>query len=513
MPIIIPAVAAGGNVNFSAGTSSAALSSIVFSNSNGVSFGLNGSTMTASAAAGGGVTPALSGSNGSFSFSTATFGNLNGLSFYTSNGSFVASHNALTTAMASNRGSDFVQATAAFAGTSASGTIASNGISVSIGPYITTGALSNHSHGNPQLNLTNLSGTTASNSAGFTLSLSAAAPGGGVTPALSGSNGSFSFSTATFGNLNGLSFYTSNGSFVASHNGLTTAAASDHSHGNPTLNLTNLSGTTASNSAGFTLSLSAAAPGGGAGVTMQRFEVIPMITGTGASSHAPASWWFNPMILPAALTFSNLMVLKSFSLSAPTATSQASSGRDSRSYTHGITIFNRINFSNSSTQLTTVTTASFGMSVSFSFTSVSQTATYSWVTNTTGGTSSFTTTSNASNHLLFFQSARLIAIPMQSSLSAGEYFIAHRHSTTAATAGGASFGFLVSNIHIAPQSVTFKRLGISVAGQSSSSNPTAGIGFGIASAVTITSTMAASVISAITQQYWYANFINSPVET
>ena len=38
----------------------------------------------------------------------------------------------LTTAMASNRGTDFVQATAAFAGTNASGTIASNGISVSV---------------------------------------------------------------------------------------------------------------------------------------------------------------------------------------------------------------------------------------------------------------------------------------------------------------------------------------------------------------------------------------------
>jgi hypothetical protein len=47
---------------------------------------------------------------------------------------------------------------------------------------------------------------------------------------------------------------------------LTTAAASNHSHGNPTLNLTNLSGTTASASNGFTLSLSAAAPGGGGGI-------------------------------------------------------------------------------------------------------------------------------------------------------------------------------------------------------------------------------------------------------
>lgn len=48
--------AAAGNVTFSAGANSAGLGSIVFSNLNGVSFGLNGSTITASVAAGGGNT-------------------------------------------------------------------------------------------------------------------------------------------------------------------------------------------------------------------------------------------------------------------------------------------------------------------------------------------------------------------------------------------------------------------------------------------------------------------------
>jgi hypothetical protein len=43
-------------VNFSAGTTSNDLGSVVFSNSNGVSFGLNGSTITASVNAGGGAT-------------------------------------------------------------------------------------------------------------------------------------------------------------------------------------------------------------------------------------------------------------------------------------------------------------------------------------------------------------------------------------------------------------------------------------------------------------------------
>lgn len=126
--------------------------------------------------------------------------------------------------------------------------------------FLTTAAATNHSHGNPQLNLTNINGTTASNSAGLTLSLSVAAQS--VQPvAVSGSNGSYAFSTLSFSNANGVSFGTSAGSaIVASHNGLTTAAQSNHSHGNPTLNLTNLSGTTGSASNGFTLSMSAAAP-------------------------------------------------------------------------------------------------------------------------------------------------------------------------------------------------------------------------------------------------------------
>lgn len=62
---VLASVAAGGggltNINVSAGTTSQNLSALVFSNSNGVSFGLNGSTVTASAAGGGGGGITLSG--------------------------------------------------------------------------------------------------------------------------------------------------------------------------------------------------------------------------------------------------------------------------------------------------------------------------------------------------------------------------------------------------------------------------------------------------------------------
>jgi hypothetical protein len=81
-----------------------------------------------------GVLPAISGSNGSFTYSTASFGNLNGISFYTSNGSLVASHNGITTAMASNAGSNFVWASASLHLTNVSATVQSNNISLSVAP-------------------------------------------------------------------------------------------------------------------------------------------------------------------------------------------------------------------------------------------------------------------------------------------------------------------------------------------------------------------------------------------
>ena len=122
--------AAGGNVNFSAGTTSSGLDSVVFSNSNGVSFGLNGSTITATVK-----------------------------TDYQTSGAY------LTTAMASNRGSDFVQATAGFHGTNASGTIASDGISVSVAAP--AAASVNFSAGTTSNNLTQVSFKDTNGVTGF----------------------------------------------------------------------------------------------------------------------------------------------------------------------------------------------------------------------------------------------------------------------------------------------------------------------------------------------------------
>lgn len=305
-----------------------------FSNAGNVSFGYDGTYITATAnaaGAGDGFNRISAGTQLAGTNNTISFADSNGISFGLSNSSIMtASHNGLTTA-----------------------------------------ALSNHSHGNPTLNLTNLSGTTASNSAGLTLSLSAAAPGaatltvsavgnttvnssgtwanavslraygvlsagtsngslllstpdpvdytylsvgnsnlgntagdtgvfsqrvvlvgsnnitlsgssngGSVTLSIiGGAGGGYSAGVSNVGNTSGNTGLTGSNLVLSGGNGVTLSqsthanggtvgfsvatsyAASNHSHGDPTLALTNLSGTTASNSAGLTLSLSAAAPG------------------------------------------------------------------------------------------------------------------------------------------------------------------------------------------------------------------------------------------------------------
>lgn len=210
---------AGGGVAVSAGANSQSTGTVIFSNLNGVSFGLDAGTLTASVV--GAAPGSISAGTTNVALGEVVFSNSNGVSFGL-NGSTVTATvqtNYLTTAMASNRGSDFVAATAAFAGTNASGTIASNGISVSVGPYITTGALSNHSHG------------------------------------VTANNGGFNFQTLSFSNANGISFGTSAGSAITgSHNALTSqsnqAFSADASSTFQTLTFQDSNGISFSNNAG-----------------------------------------------------------------------------------------------------------------------------------------------------------------------------------------------------------------------------------------------------------------------
>lgn len=183
------------SINGSTGAISLATGSSLSSSSNGstITFGLASNITTALQSAGAYLTTAaqsnqvinsINGSTGTFSFNTGSslsssrVGNAVTWGLASNITTALQSAGAyLTTAMASNRGTDFVQATAAFAGTNASGTIASNGISVSVAP---PGAAAENN--NMQLAGNTAGNTTAS---GSTIQFI-----GGNNITLSGTNGS-----------------------------------------------------------------------------------------------------------------------------------------------------------------------------------------------------------------------------------------------------------------------------------------------------------------------------------
>lgn len=336
------------NVRVSAGTTSNLLSAITFANSNGISFGLNAGTITASASqsvqtqgmvslngstgnisivtgsslsssvngstitfglasnittalqsAGAYLTTAAvsnhshgaSGANGSFAFQTLSFSNANGVSFGTSAGSAItASHNALTTARASN---DAIGLNTAQ--TNVTWTVNSGGLSLNAGGYAgTTSGFGGNS----------ISGSITHNSVGINLSLNHPA---WLTTAMQSNAATLSnirvsagttsnlLSAITFSNSNGVSFGLNAGTMTASHNGLTTARASNDAIGlntaqsnvtwtvnsgglsldarnyagtGTTFNGANISASITQNSAGVQISASVAAPGAGGGAAI-----------------------------------------------------------------------------------------------------------------------------------------------------------------------------------------------------------------------------------------------------
>ena len=136
--------------SISAGTTNATGPQIVFSNGNGITFGLNGNTVTASVnnAAQSTQPVAASAANGSFLFSTLGFSNINGISFSTSAGGFIfASHNALTSqsnqaASASNGSFTFQTLGFSNANGITFGTSAGGIITASVGAGVAAGSIS-----------------------------------------------------------------------------------------------------------------------------------------------------------------------------------------------------------------------------------------------------------------------------------------------------------------------------------------------------------------------------------
>jgi len=184
-------------INLSAGTTSNNLTKVTFSDSNGVSFGLNGSVVTATVKTDyqssnanyltSQSNQAFSAQGGSSAFQTLSFTNSNGFSFSNTNGSIWGSY---TVPTVTNSSLTMQAGASTLSSVSRVAFGDSNGVSF---------------------------GASTSNNGSITITASHNGLTSQSNQALSGSNGSFAFQTATFGNLNGMSFYTSNGSMVGSY--------------------------------------------------------------------------------------------------------------------------------------------------------------------------------------------------------------------------------------------------------------------------------------------------------
>ncbi len=256
--------AGGGGVAISAGTQSVSTGTVVYSNSNNITFGMSGSSrITASAAlnlyAVGNTTQSSSTVR---PIDNVSFNGLGALSVGFSNGTVQLSAPATSSLVAgANITVSTDGSTISIIG-GAGGAGFSAGVSTAGNTAGDTGMTATRLVLVGSNNVT-LSQTTGANGATVTvLGANTHAQQTGISGVIA-SDATYTSGTISFSNQNGVTIGSSvNGASQYVRLSVATSyAASNHSHGDPTLALTNLSGTTASASNGFTLSLSAAAPG------------------------------------------------------------------------------------------------------------------------------------------------------------------------------------------------------------------------------------------------------------
>jgi hypothetical protein len=177
---IIQGVSISGN-NTSGTMAAISSGSLCVAGGNNITISQNANSITISGPNVGGAQTGISAIAGSAASSvtmgTIQFANGNGISFGLNSNTMTASHNAITTGMVSDAGSNWLYVNAGKNLTNISATLASNSISLSVGNYITTGMASNQNtsfvNASAAFQGYNVTGTIASNG----ISVSVAAPG------------------------------------------------------------------------------------------------------------------------------------------------------------------------------------------------------------------------------------------------------------------------------------------------------------------------------------------------
>jgi hypothetical protein len=454
------AISSGGSgiQSISAGTLAITNSEVIFSNSNGVSFGASSNVITASFSGGGGGGAAISAGANSQNTGTIQFSNSNGVTFgLSNNGVLTASHDGITSqsvqpVAASASNGSFAFSTLAFSDANGVtfGTSAGGIITASVG----TAAAGNSVNFSAGTESANLGSIVFSNSNGVSFGLDAGtvtAQHNGLTSqsnqAASASNGSFTFQTLAFSNANNVTFGTSAGGIVTASVNAGGGGSINFSAGTQSADLASI---VFSNSNGVSFGLSngtitASASGGAAGnaFTASIFEApVPLGNNTTLQTYPSNRIVFDQFNLPFNLSFNKIQGIFSGSVSfTPASVSTTSTG--SLGITHDYVIYSRsvtdsgaTNFSNSSIIVSHIS-QSWTMQALTTGSSSSKTVNYFWMTDSTGGSSSSSQSTNAANMAVDGMSQRIIVgVPFANSLSAGEYWIGRRFNSEQTNNGG-----------------------------------------------------------------------------
>ena len=551
----------GGSVNVSAGTTSNNLTNFVFSNANGVSFGLNGSTVTATVQT-------------NYLTTARASTDAVGLNTAQSNVTWTVNSSGISLDAHGYAGSGFTSTTTA--GTAVVATQNSNGLSMAVpqflttaqpvGAYLTTARASNDAIG---LNTAQSNVTWTVNSSGLSLDArgyagtgttfngagvngSMTVNSGGVNLSLSVPSGSDTFNAVgvnTIATLNtsgtfANDVYAFSGAGIASvgitNNTVVISVPAGGGGGDGGVfagvsNLGNTAGSTGTvstgnfvlvGSNGITLSQSTGGAGSAATITI--------------NGPTPLSYWRN-FRNPVALAVPNLLsqsssyiypvvveadvsaayarfVLSMSTNSSSAATTGTTGFSGSVMDTYDLAVFVRQTGANSNS-LSRVFYTTVGSTIQNSITATGNGSVWSMTQNitypVTGGTSSYTTSFStsqtrfdfSSNSLTLFTGSRFLDFPFATSLSAGNYWVAIGRSSSAATqAVNAITNCIVRGLPAAFSfgGVTFGSMGVNT-NSSIGLNPFNG-SFSIAAGAT-TNSLAQSQISFINHVEFYIQLI------
>lgn len=506
----------GGGVALSAGANSVSNGTVVFSNSNGVTFGLNGSTVTASVAAGpsAGIGAIAAGTQTATS-GTIVYSNSNGLTFGMSGSTRVTgSHDGFRSASA---GTTHALGPGLSFGNLNGISFGANGSTITASYTVpsTAGLLSaiNLSAGTTS---TNASAFTAGNANGvsfgldgqtLTASVAAGATATGNVGGLAAGTQTGTSGTFVFANSNGLTFGMSGSSQITGSYTVPSTAgllsAINVSGGTTSNNLSQLvfsnGGNVSFGLSGSTITATAPSGGGGGGTTLSTYEPYPLVANTGTSALSLSSNTSAAMILfPFDLHSPVAAEVLGLAVSASFVTGGTSSFRQTGTLHWGL--YSRPTAAGS-TGLVSVRTSSLSYGVTYN----NSTITLSHATTTNFAAADYgygSTTSAGLNITSGYTGLKLFNLNIGSTLTPGRYWLGlhHRQSSSSFNSG------LRFSVYGAAQTLTgFAPLGSFSSAFSTGTNVPLGLGgniqlgLGSYSLAALTSLAATVTLSQVTQ--------------